>query len=122
MISSLAKGRAVTTLECAAKKAPSTKAAIACPSSSAIPTGTSPAAGDIDALTSYVDFMPTLLDLCGVEVPADRTFHGQSLVPLLQGGDTSACTDRINVCDTQRVARPVKWRKSSVMKGQVASH
>ena len=24
---------------------------------------------DINALTSYVDFMPTLLDLCGVEVP-----------------------------------------------------
>ena len=62
--------------------------------------------------------MPTLLDLCGVEVPAGRTFHGQSLVPLLHGADDSALSDRINVCDTQRVANPVKWRKSSVMKGK----
>ncbi|NBT29894.1 MAG: sulfatase [Gammaproteobacteria bacterium] len=36
---------------------------------------------DIDALTSYVDFMPTLLDLCDVEVPSERSFHGQSLTP-----------------------------------------
>ena len=73
---------------------------------------------DIDALTSYVDFMPTLLDLCGVEVPAGRTFHGQSLAPLLRGADDSAWADRVNVCDTQRVADPVKWRKSAVMKGK----
>ena len=73
---------------------------------------------DIGALTSYVDFMPTLLDLCGVKVPAGRTFHGQSLVPLLCGADDSALADRVNICDTQRVAHPVKWRKSSVMKGK----
>ncbi|MCE2450389.1 MAG: N-acetylgalactosamine-4-sulfatase, partial [Candidatus Latescibacteria bacterium] len=30
--------------------------------------------------------------------------------------DDSAWADRVNVCDTQRVAHPVKWRKSSVMK------
>ena len=73
---------------------------------------------DIDALTSYVDFMPTLLDLCGVEVPAGRTFHGQSLAPLLRGADDATWADRVNVCDTQRVADPVKWRKSAVMKGK----
>ena len=73
---------------------------------------------DIDALTSYVDFMPTLLDLCEVEVPAGRTFHGQSLGPLLRGADEAAWAERVNVCDTQRVANPVKWRKSAVMKGK----
>ena len=71
---------------------------------------------DIDALTSYVDFMPTLLDLCGVEVPAGRIFHGRSLVPLLRGAEDAAWAGRVNVCDTQRVADPVKWRKSAVMK------
>ncbi len=71
---------------------------------------------DIDALTSYVDFMPTLLDLCGIAVPEERSFHGKSLVPLLQGRQTDMFAKRIIVSDTQRVARPVKWRKSSVMK------
>ena len=40
---------------------------------------------DLDQLTSYVDFMPTILDLCGVPVPEERSFHGESLLPLLEG-------------------------------------
>ena len=72
---------------------------------------------DLDALASYVDFMPTLLDLCNAEVPAERSFHGQSLAPMLRGANPPAeYADRVNVCDTQRVANPIKWRKSSVMK------
>src|SRR5690606_34392993 len=39
---------------------------------------------DVDLLTSHIDFMPTILELCGVEVPPSRTFHGRSLVPLLR--------------------------------------
>ena len=37
---------------------------------------------DVGQLTSYVDFMPTILDLCGVAPPAERSFHGRSLAPL----------------------------------------
>ncbi len=70
---------------------------------------------DIDQLTSYVDFMPTLLELCGVPTPDDHTFHGQSLVPLLNNTGTPQWNERFNVCDTQRVARPIKWRRSCVM-------
>ena len=70
---------------------------------------------DIDALTSYVDFMPTLLDLCGVEVPEERSFHGESLTPLLRGTEKAQWAERTTFCDTQRVARPVKWRHSAVM-------
>ena len=69
---------------------------------------------DINALTSYVDFMPTLLDLCQVEVPPERTFHGRSLVPLLKGNDAHF-PGRITVADTQRIANPMKWRRSAVM-------
>ncbi len=79
-----------------------------------------PAAGlvggrDIDTLASYVDFMPTILDLCQVEVPAGRRFHGRSLVPLTTDESGDGWNERVIVSDTQRVARPVKWRKSSVM-------
>ena len=80
-----------------------------------------PAAGwtggrDIRELTSYVDVMPTLLDLCNVDIPAERQFHGRSLVPLVAEDGDPAFSSRIVVSDTQRIARPMKWRKSSVMK------
>jgi len=71
----------------------------------------------INALTCYVDFMPTILDLCGVAVPEERSFHGVSLEPLMRGEDQPELAERFIVADTQRLARPVKWRRSSVMQG-----
>jgi arylsulfatase A-like enzyme len=77
-----------------------------------------PAAGltqgrDVAELTANVDVMPTLLELCGLNLKS-RSFDGQSLVPLLkeEGEDWP---DRIVVTDSQRLARPIKWRKSSTM-------
>ncbi|OVE77512.1 N-acetylgalactosamine-4-sulfatase [bacterium F16] len=72
---------------------------------------------DVTALTSYVDFMPTLLDLCGIDVPAEREFHGTSLKPLIEGDPLPELDERAIVSDTQRLARPVKWRRSCVMQG-----
>jgi len=79
------------------------------------PAGQCTGGRDVDALASYIDFMPTILDLCGVDVPSERTFHGRSLVPLLAGDESDEWRTRILVTDTQRLARPVKWRKSCVM-------
>jgi len=70
----------------------------------------------IEQLTSYVDFMPTVLDLCGIDVPDERTFHGESLRPLLDGDVDDHWAQRIITTDTQRVPHPLKWRKSCVMK------
>ena len=78
------------------------------------PDGNLSGGKDVEHITSYVDFMPTLLELCDIDVPPSRTFHGMSLVPLLRDG-ASSTPKRIIVSDTQRVARPIKWRKSSVM-------
>jgi len=80
------------------------------------PNGGLAEARDIGELTAYVDFMPTLLDLCGVTVPAGRTFHGQSLVPLLRGETGGAWRERILVTDSQRVPDPLKWKQSAAMK------
>ena len=73
--------------------------------------------GDVDTLTSYVDFMPTMLDLCGIVSPEDRSFHdGESLVPLMTGHTSQKWDQRMIFSDTQRVARPIRWRRSAVMK------
>lgn len=68
---------------------------------------------DVTALTANVDVMPTLLALCGAD-PGTHTFDGRSLVPLLVGHD-EGWPDRIMVTDSQRLAHPVKWRKSATM-------
>jgi len=73
----------------------------------------------VSELTSYVDFMPTILDLCQVPVPPERTFHGESLVPIMRDAELdNHWQERVVVTDTQRVAHPVKWRKSCVMKSK----
>ena len=72
---------------------------------------------DIDTLTANVDFMPTLLDLCGLDLEkyeARCNFHGRSLKPLLTKAD-APWPDRAVVTDSQRLVNPVKWRKSAVM-------
>ncbi|MHC4884983.1 MAG: arylsulfatase [Planctomycetota bacterium] len=82
------------------------------------PDGDAVGGRDVNQLTAYTDVMPTLLDCCGVPVPEGRSFDGQSLRPLLQGEADPQWDERVAVTDTQRVARPVKWRKSCVMQGR----
>jgi len=71
----------------------------------------------IDTLSGYTDFMPTLLEMCQV-APGAHTFHGESLVSLLHGETSDHWSERMVVTDTQRVADPVKWRQSCVMKNR----
>jgi arylsulfatase B len=70
--------------------------------------------GDIDRLTAHVDLLPTLIELCGLKSPRGVRFDGDSLVPLLTGGDES-WPDRTLITDSQRIEHPEKWRKSAVM-------
>ncbi|MBN2452198.1 MAG: arylsulfatase [Lentisphaeria bacterium] len=79
------------------------------------PNGNLKGGRTVHELSSYVDLMPTLLDLCGIPVPEDRSFHGDSLTPLLRGETADHWRERIVVTDTQRVAHPIKWRKSCAM-------
>lgn len=78
------------------------------------PGGGLDAAADVSPITSYVDVLPTLIELCDVPPPANVTFDGQSIVKLLRG-HAESWPDRIVVTDSQRVKDPIKWRQSSVM-------
>lgn len=66
---------------------------------------------DISRLTANIDFMPTILDLCGIDANRHQ-FHGKSLKPLLYGKDFP---QRVVVTDSQRLTKPLKWRLSCVM-------
>lgn len=84
------------------------------------PQGSMTGCRKVEELTSYVDFMPTLLDICGVNYfEASRDFDGESLLPLLNCEKSREYWDsRIVVTDTQRVAHPLKWQRSCVMKNR----
>ncbi|MEO0963558.1 MAG: arylsulfatase [Planctomycetota bacterium] len=72
---------------------------------------------DVATLTASVDVMPTLLELCGAEVPEQRAFDGVSLAPTLRGGEQADLNERIVVTDSQRLPNPIKWRQSAAMSG-----
>lgn len=71
---------------------------------------------DIDTLTAFVDFMPTMMELCGIRIERyeQLNFHGASLKPLLTEAEPS-WPERVITTDSQRLPNPVKWRQSAVM-------
>ncbi len=72
---------------------------------------------DIDTLTANVDFMPTLLELCGLDMPQHVDLDGRNLCPLLEEKRTP-WEERFLVTDSQRIPMPIKWKDSAVMKGK----
>ncbi len=78
-----------------------------------------PAAGmaagrDVPELAANVDLMPTLLELCGLELHQPLDWDGRSLGPLLANA-AGTWPARTLVTDSQRLVYPVKWRRSAVM-------
>jgi len=69
---------------------------------------------DIDTLAANIDLLPTLIDLCGLEVSAQVRFHGVSLTPLFRG-EKERWPGRAIVTDSQRVEHPIKWKQSATM-------
>ncbi len=75
-------------------------------------------AKEVSELTAHYDLLPTLIDLCGLEVApqiADK-MDGQSLRPLING-DNSKFKDRYVVVDSNRNEQPIKWFRTAVMCG-----
>lgn len=72
---------------------------------------------DIDELTAHFDILPTLVEMCNLEVDPSINFDGLSLVPLLKG-DNSQFKDRIVITNSQRTEVPEPWRRTSLMQGK----
>ncbi len=71
---------------------------------------------DINELAAHYDILPTLVDLCGLDVNYDIDFDGESLKPLIEG-DNSDFEDRYIVVNSQRTEVPQMWRRTVLMQG-----
>ena len=49
---------------------------------------------EINSTAAHIDILPTLADLCGFNMPADRPIDGQSLLPLIEQNQTASFDDR----------------------------
>jgi arylsulfatase A-like enzyme len=54
--------------------------------------GSPQAARDVDRLTAHIDLLPTLVELCQLDLPRPIDFDGRSLMPLLRPTDAPADT------------------------------
>ncbi len=73
---------------------------------------------DIDALSAHIDIVPTLIDLCNLDVPADFQYDGQNLSPLLTGELENWPDERTHFIHNQRVENAVKDKDYTVLTDQ----
>ncbi len=65
---------------------------------------------DIDEMSLHVDVLPTLMDLCGLQPPAEIDFDGCSLAPILRGEKSRLEGDRTHHIDLrQSTETPGIW-------------
>ncbi|ADE53527.1 arylsulfatase [Coraliomargarita akajimensis] len=70
---------------------------------------------DVSRLTSHIDLMPTLLDLCGIAVEGGGSFDGWSLSGLLRGDESAYDAGRTLVVHNQQKDNPQKYKDYEVM-------
>jgi arylsulfatase A-like enzyme len=63
---------------------------------------------DVTSLAAHIDVLPTLVDLCGLELPREVNFDGRSFRALCCDGNAEA-PDRTLFVERQRTFTPQKW-------------
>ncbi|HUG52267.1 MAG TPA: arylsulfatase [Vicinamibacteria bacterium] len=83
------------------------------------PTGGLVGDREVPLLSAHIDVLPTLAELCGLDLSGWPALDGASLVPVLRAAPgataTGALADRVLFVHSQRVDVPIKWRQSAVM-------
>ena len=69
---------------------------------------------DVDPLCAHIDVLPTLAELCGLDLVNNPRIDGRSLVRSLRG-DQEDLRSRTLFVHSQRIPTPKKWRKCAVM-------
>ncbi len=70
-----------------------------------------------DALSAHVDVLPTILEACEVDVPADLSIDGQSMLGYLTGEKTEP-DDRTVILQSHRGEQPESWENATVVTQQ----
>jgi arylsulfatase A-like enzyme len=70
---------------------------------------------DIDEIGFHIDFMPTVLDLCGIEIPFGLDFDGESLSALLRGEKEKLEKERIDFVQYRQYTEPPKKWENAVI-------
>ncbi len=69
-----------------------------------------------DVLCAHIDVLPTILDACGMELPANRKIDGRSFLPILTGDDSDWPTRQI-VLQSHRGNIPKKFHHFALHEG-----
>jgi len=69
---------------------------------------------EINEVTSVMDLLPSLMDICNLKTEEQLNFNGQSLKPLIFG-EEEELENRSILVETQRVKKPIKWRNCAVI-------
>lgn len=67
-----------------------------------------------DELAAHFDLIPTLAEVCGLDLSDTLPLDGKSLVPLLSDHETD-WPERTLLVHSQRIPQPQKWRNCAVM-------
>lgn len=70
---------------------------------------------DINLTSAHIDVLPTIAELCGARVPADRKIDGRSMVPYLKGMPVKEDERALFFYWTRR--NPEKYNNIALMKG-----
>jgi arylsulfatase/arylsulfatase A len=66
-----------------------------------------------DSLSAHIDLLPTILDACGVDVPAGHKVDGRSFLPLLTG-ERKGLPQRQVVLQTHRGNKPQQYHHFAI--------
>lgn len=69
---------------------------------------------DIHSLNAHIDMLPTLVDLCGLELPRNAGFDGRSFGPQLRDANAEV-PERTLFVEVQRTFKPEKWHGAAAM-------
>ena len=70
---------------------------------------------DVDDLSLHVDFLPTILDLCGIEIDADAKLDGVSLAQLMRGERDRLGYERYDFVQLRQATEPPrKWSNAII--------
>ncbi len=71
---------------------------------------------ETDVLCAHIDLLPTILDACGVKLPAEHKIDGRSFLPLLTGDNAEWPTRQV-VLQTHRGNVPQKFHHFALHEG-----